>query len=116
MPLLKIKNWPPDPDHAPPSAVGAISPQHPYVRKALQDELNALAQAPVGNRNNTLNQVAFNLGQFIQAGLLTRGNVELLLTQTAQAIGLGDGEIVKTLTSGLEAGMAHPRQTWPDLS
>jgi hypothetical protein len=90
--------------------------QHPYVEKALQDELDKLAQADEGARNNTLNEAAFNLGQFIEAGLLPRDQVEALLQAAALAVGLGKVEIERTIKSGIEAGMRHPRRVWPDLS
>jgi len=88
---------------------------HPYVRAALNKELDVVASAPEGDRNNSVNRAAFNLGQFIQAGLLPRVEVEQLLYQAATTIGLGHSESVKTIASGLNAGIRNPRRHWPDL-
>jgi hypothetical protein len=118
VPLLKIRDWPVKkrkysaPDN--PLPVDETS-SHPYVQKALREELNKLAQAPEGRRNIILNQVAFCLGQFVQARLLARGNVESMLKDVAKTIGLGERETQATINSGLKAGMANPRQNWPEL-
>jgi hypothetical protein len=118
--LLKLKREPPDRDSvpaprlpAPPSKVGGY---HPYVAGALYGELDKLAGARQGVRNNTLNEVAFSLGQFVQAGLLQRSEVEALLSSAALSIGLGELETRRTIRSGIEAGIRHPRRVWPDLS
>ena len=62
-----------------------------------------------------MNEAAFNLGQFVEAGLLEQGEVEVLLHEAALAIGLGELEARRTIRSGLEAGVRHPRRGWPDL-
>ena len=89
---------------------------HPYAETALQRELQALQTASAGGRNNQLNLASFKLGQFVGAGLLDRVEVELLLAEAALAIGLGEVETHKTIRSGLEAGLRHPRRHWPDLT
>jgi hypothetical protein len=38
-----------------------------------------------------------------------------LLYAIARAIGLGEIETQRTIRSGIEAGMRHPRRVWPDL-
>jgi hypothetical protein len=85
-----------------------LDAQHPYVTAALNSELDRLAQACEGNRNNTLNQSAFSLGQFVGAGLLDRTEVEGLLYQAALTLGLGQAETEATIRSGLEAGINTP--------
>jgi hypothetical protein len=118
LPLLVIKR---EPSHCDPACVPSVTDQqvetgkrHPYVEKALHDELDKLAQAREGNRNNSLNQIAFNLGQFIEAGLLPRGEVEALLEAGAKVVGLCQPEIRRTIKSGIEAGIRNPRRVWPD--
>jgi hypothetical protein len=81
----------------------------------LRGELNRLAGAREGVRNNVLNLVAFNLGQLIEAKLLPRSEVEALLFSGALSIGLGELETRRTIQSGIEAGIRHPRRSWPDL-
>jgi P4 family phage/plasmid primase-like protien len=81
-----------------------------YARAALQSELDKLSRAVRGTRNNRLNQAAYSLGQLVGSGELERGEVEARLTQGALAAGLEPGETRKTIRSGLEAGIAQPRQ------
>ena len=90
--------------------------RHPYVQAILQYELERLAQAKEGYRNQTLNIAAFALGQLVAANLMPRTEVEGLLTQAARSLGLEEQEIQKTIHSGLEAGIRNPRRWWPDLS
>jgi hypothetical protein len=87
----------------------ASSSVNSYARKALADELARLEAAAEGDRNNQLNTSAFNLGQFVGAGALTENEVRTALSDTAKLAGLGDREIAATITSGLRAGKAEPR-------
>lgn len=80
-----------------------------WARKALQGELDRLAQAPIGQRNNTLNRVAFRLGQIIAGGQLDEAEIEHLLVGRALDIGLGEREAVATVHSGISAGECEPR-------
>lgn len=121
MPLLKTKD---EISHIPaasePSGVGILSTQdvqsHPYVQAILRYELEHLAQAREGQRNQRLNTAAFALGQLVAANLTPRTEVEGLLQQAARSLGLEEREIQKTIHSGLEAGIRNPRKQWPDLS
>lgn len=81
----------------------------PYARAALQQELNALSNAPVGARNNQLNRSAFALGQLIGTHALDRQEVEAALTLLARSLGLPDTEAHNTIQSGLNSGIAQPR-------
>lgn len=112
LPILTIKDEPvqrTEPINMP------VGNHHVYAEKALQNELDRLAQAKEGSRNATLNTAAFSLGQLVGAGLLSRSEVETVLTQAAKSIGLGETETYKTLQSGLEAGINTPRRQLPDL-
>lgn len=81
-----------------------------YRAAAFDKELAILRTTPEHQRNHQLNRSAFNLGQLVGAGILQRHNVESWLWNTARAIGLDEREIGPTLTSGLEDGVAQPRQ------
>ena len=81
-----------------------------YGQAALRDELARLAQAAEGQRNHTLNQAAFALGQLVGGGILDRGQVESSLHAHALAIGLGEHEARKTIASGLGKGQLEPRR------
>jgi hypothetical protein len=103
--------------------VDALTPQQPPVpsaasvragspawgRAALHGELSRLDGAQAGVRNDTLNRVAFRLGQIVGAGCLDETDVEPLLIQHGIAIGLREWEVVKTVRSGLRAGEGSPR-------
>ena len=79
-----------------------------WTRAALCGELDRLQRAPQGARNDTLNRVAYRLGQIVGAGLLPEHDAESILVDRAIAIGLGDREAHATTRSGLTAGQAKP--------
>jgi hypothetical protein len=81
-----------------------------YVDAAVAGELGKLATATEGTRNNTLHVAAINLGTLIGAGDLDRGFVEDRLVSVAMSIGLAEREARLTVKSGLDYGVAHPRQ------
>lgn len=81
-----------------------------YVRGALRHEMDNVASAPEGTRNETLNRSAFNLGTLVGAGQLTRSEAEARLVTASAACGLPRDEAERTVASGLEAGARHPRQ------
>ena len=80
-----------------------------WARAALEGELRELQAAGEGNRNNTLNRVAYRLGQIVGAGLLEEQAVEQLLVDGGLAVGLREREAVETTRSGLRAGEQRPR-------
>jgi putative DNA primase/helicase len=81
------------------------------VAKAVESEAAAVAATPPGseNRNNRLNVAAFKCGQLVGAGALDRADVEARLALAARHCGLGENETEKTIRSGLDAGIAQPR-------
>lgn len=88
-----------------------------YIEKAVSDELTRLASAGSGHRNETLNEVAFALGQWVGGGFLGEGETRDMLLNGASSCGLlqddGMNSVQKTINSGLEAGKQNPR-TPPD--
>ena len=82
-----------------------------YATKALDDECQAVAMAPDGEQNETLNTAAFNLGQLVGAGVLNRSEVERRLLDAAAGYVQKDGEAQAraTIRSGLNAGQNQPR-------
>ena len=79
-----------------------------WAHAALQREYDAL------NTNAALNAAAFNLGQIVAGGELTEQEVIASLIAGAEACGLiveyGEPSVIKTINSGLRAGMKQPRQ------
>ena len=86
------------------------TPTGGYWEKALANELQRLSTAVIGNRNNSLVQSAYRMGQIVAAGHLDEGEVEGKLYLVARAIGLDEGETRRTIQSGLRAGMLNPRR------
>jgi hypothetical protein len=84
-----------------------------YGRRALEDESAAVRSAPEGNRNATLNSAAFSLGQLVGGGVLDRATVEETLFAAGLSAGLGERETIRTIASGIEAGLLEPRAPEP---
>jgi putative DNA primase/helicase len=80
-----------------------------WAEAAFTGELSRLRTAQEGMRNDTLNRIAFRLGQIVAAGALDENRVRASLLQGAQAIGLGEREAMSTMESGLRAGESQPR-------
>ncbi|WP_344391586.1 bifunctional DNA primase/polymerase [Dietzia cercidiphylli] len=86
-----------------------------YWAAALTAELDAVAGAPEGSRNDTLNRAAYNLGTLVVAVGADPNDVADQLATAARGIGLDDHEAQATIRSGLTAGMESPRDI-PDTS
>lgn len=71
--------------------------------------------AKEGERNATLNKMAFVLGQYVGAGAFDEKIVRSRLARAAKAAGLKDGEIKTTIQSGIEKGKTEPRQPGRNL-
>src|SRR5262249_30988825 len=84
-------------------------PSGRYALAVLEREADRVRIAAPGTRNSTLNRAAFRLGQLVATGVLERMTVEVALTGAALAAGLEEREVERTIRSGLEAGLAHPR-------
>jgi hypothetical protein len=82
-----------------------------WAGAALEKECEAVRQCGDGNRNNRLNLAAFYMGQLIGDGMLPRDAVESRLYEAAAQLTATDGEeaTLRTITSGLEAGIRNPR-------
>lgn len=80
-----------------------------YIRKALEEEIGKVKSASEGDRNTILNNAAFSLGQFVGANLLDQGTVENELLAAAEKCDLPQNEALRTIQSGLKAGILEPR-------
>ena len=81
-----------------------------YAETAFAEEVERVASAPEGTRNDTLNRAAFALGQLVAVGALDENEVWDALFDAALDAGLSKGETARTVESGLTAGMANPRR------
>lgn len=113
--LAELPAWaqpaPPTPRQPPPRipAVGEGRVAR-YAHAALEREAAAVAAAPQGQRNHTLNRAAYNLGTLVGAGALDQAVAETSLAHAAEAAGLNPRETIATVHSGLSNGIANPRQ------
>jgi Bifunctional DNA primase/polymerase, N-terminal/AAA domain len=84
-----------------------------YADAALRGEYDAVKSAPLGGRNNQLNNSAFKLGTLVGRGVLTEQAVETAMLEAAVACGLvaddGRDKCLATIRSGLSAGIRSPR-------
>lgn len=80
-----------------------------WASAALDGEVASVRRAIEGCRNHTLNRAAFALGQLVAGGHLDEHEVVHSLTAAGLSAGLGEREIRTTISSGLRAGLEHPR-------
>ena len=80
-----------------------------YASLVLRGHAERLAAVPEGARNSRLNSSAFVLGRIVGAGALDRADAESSLHTAAAAAGLTEQEIVATIRSGIETGIADPQ-------
>jgi P4 family phage/plasmid primase-like protien len=90
------------------AAASAIAPA--YAETALAEESQRMRTAAPRTRNDTANRCGFSLGQLVGAGLLDEYTAEQTLVAAAMDTGLGEGEALAAVRSGMRAGMAKPRQ------
>lgn len=98
-------------------AVRAVEVRNPvggsrrhYGEKALQGEVQAVLDAPVGTRNASVNAAAYSLGTLVGAGVLDEATAVVALTMAGAAVGLPPAEASRTVQSGIIAGIAQPRR------
>lgn len=89
---------------------GGVVTNSAYVNAAVDRELADLAAAPMGSRNNSLNDASFCLGQFVGAGALAESEARALLQDVARGWGRDWARCAKTIESGLAAGIRQPRE------
>ena len=106
--LLKLVTQPPKPQGTSNHSKSA-GYSNDYCEKALENELAILRSTPEGKRNAQLNISAFNLGQLVAHGL-REDRISNALLHVAMAIGLPQAEAMKTIASGLQSGIASPRE------
>ena len=108
----KAANTPPDIN----ATITAANDSQGYCMKALDNECQAIATAPEGTRNATLNTSSFNIGQLVAGGGIDELTAREALTQAGNQAGLSASEVAKTLASGFQAGQQNPRIAPPMTS
>jgi len=102
------------PDPPPPN--GAVSPPlrvaesgTAYADAALAAEVERVASAAEGTRNDTLNRAAFAVGQLVAGGALDGEAAAAALAGAAGTAGLPEREVSVTIRSGFTAAASSPR-------
>lgn len=80
-----------------------------YCLSALESAVQRLRNAAEGGRNDLLNGEAYGLAQLIHTGGISEATIRGALQDAAQACGLPPGEAKATISSGIRAGLQHPR-------
>ena len=102
----------------PPERVSTYQPRLPvqlsndysrYAESAFRYEIEELASAPKGVRNNTLYKATASLAGLVAGGMLEQYEVKQALEQTALSIGLKSHEVRATINSGFDTGTKTPR-------
>ena len=81
-----------------------------YGKRALDDECAQVAATTEGRRNDRLNRAAFAMGTLVGAEALDARAAAARLLEAAQRAGLSEHEAMRTIASGLKAGIDHPRR------
>ena len=86
-----------------------------YALRAFDEEIRKVETAMRGNRNSQLNESALKLGQLVAAGALTESTVRNALAEAddknsaGETSASGRDAAARTINSGMQAGMASPR-------
>jgi hypothetical protein len=79
-----------------------------YVLAALEGEAHAVATAPVGLRNTTLNSSAWTLARLVNQGLVNEDGMERVLVAAAHDAGLTEQEARSTIRGALRRRSHRP--------
>jgi predicted P-loop ATPase len=92
-----------------PAAPPVRVPGGGYVAAAVRGELDRVAAAVEGSRNETLNRAAYSLGQLVGGGVLGEEEARTALERAGLSARLAEHEVKATTRSGIEAGKQEPR-------
>ena len=81
-----------------------------YAGAALNAEVELVASAVEGTRNDTLNRAGWNIGTLVGAGAIDREVAYQALADAATSAGLSPAEVSLTLGRALDDGAQHPRE------
>ena len=87
-----------------PFLTSSVSDSSPYGHVALKGIVAEMAGTPEGQRNDTLNRLAFRVGALVRKGEIDKFDIRALFT-AALSTGLSIEEVRKTMNSGFEAGL-----------
>lgn len=91
------------------AAVALTGETTKYGAVALAGALESVANAPLGQRNETLNRETMKIAQLVAGGEIA-ANDAAELERAALAAGMGRAEVVDTIRSATAKGMSEPRK------
>lgn len=80
-----------------------------YGQAALASACASISSALEGQRNVTLNNEAYGVGQLVGAGVIRPGTAKVSMLAAAVQAGMDKHEAESTIDSGLKAGAQNPR-------
>jgi len=98
-----------DPNYEPIHFIPGDGENTPWGITALEEETTLMRDAREGTRNDTLNRIAFRIGQVVGGGHLDPEHATIALLDAATASGLSAQEARSVLARSLAAGAANPR-------
>lgn len=101
LPLWIVRALAPPPPKLHRSNYDGLPPSDVHVNRLLEQ----ITAAQVGQRNHTLNKIAFIFGLIVKDGHMTHGQAYNLLVEAARSAGLPQLEAVPTIKSGLRSGL-----------
>ena len=78
------------------------------VKREVDRQIDAIRTAKEGTRNTALNSAAFICGKLVGARAVSEPQIEEMLREAAQSVGLTQQEARATIRSGLSAGKRKP--------
>lgn len=111
--LERIVKKPPQPPSAPGQYLGD-GMGTAWGQKVMDEELPRLMSAAPGERNDTLNEIAFRLFSIVKGGQLAEASTREAIVNAALAIGLEPAEVEKTVGSAWDGATPRaPRERIP---
>lgn len=101
----------PLPDPGPPPVVMAeTTPAPGWLAASIAAKLQAVRDAPDGQGNETINRMAYMIGQYVPNGWISREEAERRLNEAAASWSSPHPSADYTIRRSLNEGMAHPYQ------
>lgn len=101
-----------------PAPAGVVPSEAPnWVAGSVEDKLRAVRDAPDGEGNNTINRMAYMIGQYVPHGWITFDDAHRRLMEAVETWAFPHPQADYTIRRALQQGAADPYvpQTAPDM-
>lgn len=96
-----------------PRTLHVVGSNPAYVDAVVRREIEAVAAAVEGTRNDTLNRAAFNVGTLVAGGEIAASEAASAIQSAAVGAGLSESEARATIASAFRAAAQSPRTAPP---